>query len=54
MIDAWFSWSLMITSSSVSRVAGNASLAFQQLTKLSDAGGADQAGRTRAPRPGER
>ena len=37
MIEAWLSWSLMTMSCSPSRVAGTASLAFQQLTKLSDA-----------------
>ncbi len=38
MIEAWLSWSLRMRSCSVRSVPGTASLAFQQLTKLSDAG----------------
>ena len=37
MIEAWLSWSLMMMSFSPSSVPGTASLAFQQLTKLSEA-----------------
>ena len=38
MMEAWLSWSLRMRSCSVRSVPGTASLAFQQLTKLSDAG----------------
>ncbi len=44
MIEAWLSWSLMTMSCSPSSVPGTASLAFQQLTKLSEAGVPDQPG----------